>query len=107
KVSTRATLRVPVDVIQGMDHHARRRLRDLAGHRLTSDDDIVIHADTTRSQRRNREEAIERLRDLVRRALIRPKPRIRTKPSKAMIERRIQAKKRRGERKRNRGKDWE
>jgi ribosome-associated protein len=107
KVSTRTTIRVAVGAIEGLDDGARRRLRDLAGSRLTQDDVIIINADSTRSQKRNREEAFERLADLVRRAMIRPLTRRATKPSRAMIERRITAKKQQGEKKRRRqGRDW-
>lgn len=107
KVSTRATLRIAVDAVEGLSTHARDRLRDLAGGRLNQDDTIMLHADSSRSQRRNREEVLERLRDLVRKAAIRPKVRRTRKPSRAMIERRLNQKKQRADRKRDRKRpDW-
>ena len=108
KVSTRATLRIAVESIHGLPTDARNRLRDLAGGRLTTDDVILLHADTTRSQRRNKDEALERLRDLVRRAAIRPRIRRTRKPSRAMIERRLNEKNQHAQKKRDRRRpDWD
>ena len=74
------------------------RLRALAGGaRLTKDDELHLRAEDTRSQRDNRTIALERLAALVRRALVRPKHRRKTKPSRAAKQRRLEAKKRRGE----------
>ena len=71
------------------------RLIRLAGSRATQDGVIVIHAQTQRSLKRNREEALARLVDLIRRAATPPRPRRPTKPTRAAKERRLASKARR------------
>jgi ribosome-associated protein len=70
---------------------------------MTADGVLVIDARRFRTQARNREDARERLADLIRRALIVPRRRRKTKPGKAAVERRIESKKRRADTKRGRG----
>ena len=101
KRATAAQLRVRAGEID-MDDRARDRLRRLARAHLTDDDEILITRDTTRSQKRNREACVEHLRELARRAIEKPKPRKKTKPSRRAVERRIDEKKRRGQIKRRR-----
>lgn len=72
------------------------------GWLVGEDGELVIAADEHRSQRRNREACLERLRELLVRAMARPKPRVPTKPGRGAIERRLQAKRERGEKKRRR-----
>ncbi len=96
KRATKARLRVPIDRIE-MPAAARARLRRLAGSQLNDAGELVIAADEERSQRRNREAALARLRTLVARAMVRPTPRKKTKPSRGSIERRLKAKRERGE----------
>jgi ribosome-associated protein len=67
----------------------------LAGHRLTRDGVIVIIAQRYRTQERNRQDALDRLVALIRRAAEPPTPRRPTKPSRAAKERRLRAKARR------------
>jgi ribosome-associated protein len=74
----------------------RVRLERLAGSRLTRDGVIVITAQRHRAQARNREDALARLLDLIRRAATPPAKRRPTKPGAAARERRIETKKRRG-----------
>jgi len=76
--------RLPTDMVQ--------RLALLAGRQLTLDGIVVITADTHRSQERNRAEARARLLALLRRAAVRPKRRIATRPTKASRERRLDSK---------------
>lgn len=102
KLNTKAELRVRLDAIAGLNDAAIARLRRLAGQRLTQEDEILIHADTNRSQRRNRDEAMERLRELVLRAATPPKRRKKTRPSRSAVERRLQAKRERSEKKQRR-----
>lgn len=102
KVNTRAELRIALDAIP-LPPGARGRLRRLAGKRVNAAGELLIAAEEHRSQSRNKEAALERLRELVARALVPPKPRIRTKPTKASRERRIDAKKRRSDVKKARG----
>ncbi len=71
------------------------RLMKIAGSRLTQDGVIVIVAQAHRSQKRNREEAVERLVELIRQAAVRPEVRRATKPTKASKERRLASKEKR------------
>lgn len=71
------------------------RLMKLAGSKLTQEGVIVIVAQTHRSQKRNREEAVERLLELIRAAAVRPQVRRATKPTKASKERRLASKEKR------------
>jgi ribosome-associated protein len=80
----------------------KRRLAALAGSMLTREGELVIQASRYRSQARNREDARARLLELLRKASVRPRPRIATAPSTAQRERRFQAKRRRGLLKRER-----
>jgi ribosome-associated protein len=91
-----------MDAIKGLDDAARRRLRQLAGARLTNDDAIVIHAQNHRSQLDNRRACLERLRELVTEAAKKPKKRRKTRPSRAMIERRLSGKRKKSEKKQRR-----
>ena len=82
----------------------KARLERLAGSRLTLDGVIVLFSQGTRSQEMNRQEVRERLAELVRRALYKPKPRKPTKPTYASKLRRVEGKVRRGGVKSLRGK---
>jgi ribosome-associated protein len=73
------------------------RLLRLAGNRVTADGVLMIEAKHFRTQEQNREDATQRFVDLIRRALIKPKPRKKTKPSAASKERRLKSKKVKGE----------
>lgn len=103
KLNTAAELWVAVTALQGLTHGAQERLRRLAGSDLTKEDELHLRDESTRSQASNKEAAVEKLRDLVRRALVVPKPRKKTKPSRASKRRRLDAKKRVGEKKALRG----
>ncbi|MEM6560881.1 MAG: alternative ribosome rescue aminoacyl-tRNA hydrolase ArfB [Planctomycetota bacterium] len=103
KLNTAAELWVAIDALAGMTVPAKARLRRLAGAQLTQDDHVHLRDESTRSQAGNKEAALERLRELVRRALVVPKPRRKTKPSRAAKRRRLDAKKRVGEKKALRG----
>lgn len=101
KRATKARLRVKLADL-GLRPAAVRRLRTLAGTLLTDEGEIVIAADTSRSQRANREECLDRLRELVARALVAPKPRKKTKPTRGSVERRLEEKRQLSQRKRRR-----
>jgi ribosome-associated protein len=103
KVATAVELRFDPSQSSTLSADARARLRVLAGSRMTADGVLVIDARRFRTQAQNRDDARERLADLVRRALIVPRRRRRTKPGKAAVERRIESKKRRADTKRGRG----
>ena len=95
KVSSAVQLRFDLSRSRSLPEDVRERLRRLAGHRLTRDGVIVIIAQRYRTQERNRQDALDRLIALIRRAAEPPTPRRPTKPSRAAKERRLQAKARR------------
>jgi ribosome-associated protein len=103
KVSTAVQLRFDVERSPSLDDRVRQRLRTLAGSRLTTDGVLVIEARRHRTQGQNREDARERLIELVRQAAKRPARRRATRPTRAAKERRIEGKKQRSERKQSRG----
>ena len=108
KVATAVQLRFDAARSPLLSEEARHRLRALAGSRMTDEGILVIDAREHRTQSQNREEARERLADLIRRALVRPKRRRKTRPTKASKERRLDVKKRRAQTKagrRSRGED--
>ena len=104
KVSTAVQLRFDPSRSPALSDEVRERLRVLAGSRMTNDGVLVIDAREHRTQSQNREEARERLVDLIRRSLVRPKRRKKTRPGLAAKQRRIDTKKRRGAIKSGRGK---
>jgi ribosome-associated protein len=86
----------------------RNRLRRLAGQRLIDDGSILLSARAERSQEQNRRAALERLAALIRAAMVEPKIRKKTRPSRASMERRIESKKHRAGTKRQRsGHGWD
>ena len=95
KLSTAVQLRFDVRRSPSLPPDVRARLVRLAGSRLTQDGVLVIMAQRYRTQERNREDARERLIELIREATVRPKPRRPTRPTAASRERRIERKKRR------------
>jgi ribosome-associated protein len=95
KLSTAVQLRFDVRGSPSLPAEVRARLERLAGARLTRDGVLVITAQCHRTQARNREDALERLLELIRRAAVAPVKRRPTKPTKASRERRIEGKKRR------------
>jgi ribosome-associated protein len=103
KVSTAVELRFDVLRSPSLPEGMRARLARLAGRRLSDDGILIIRADRFRTQERNREDARERLAELIRRASVVPKRRVATKPSRAEKERRREAKKKRSRVKRLRG----
>lgn len=104
KVSTAVELRFEAERSPHLSPAVKTRLKRLAGRRWTLDGAIVIRAEETRSQLRNRELARERLAELVRAALVAPKRRIATKPTLGSERRRLTAKTVRGTVKSLRGK---
>jgi len=95
KLSTAVQLRFDVRRSPSLPAEVRARLERLAGARLTRDGVLVIIAQRHRTQARNRDDALDRLLDLIRRAAVAPVKRRATKPTKASRERRIEGKKRR------------
>ena len=95
KLATAVQLRFNVRGSPSLSEDVRARLERLAGSRLTRDGYVVIIAQRHRTQGRNREDALARLIDLVRRAAVAPPVRRPTKPTKAARQRRVDAKKHR------------
>jgi len=95
KLSTAVQLRFDARHSPSLDNDVSVRLQRLAGKRLTRDGVIVIIAQRHRTQERNREDARERLFELIRQAAIAPVPRRATRPTKASRERRLEGKKHR------------
>ena len=103
KVATACQLRFDAANSPSLPAAVKTRLRAIAGKRLTAAGEVVITANRYRSQVQNREDAIARLVDLLRRAATPPKPRRATKPTRASKQRRLESKRRRGDIKRMRG----
>lgn len=102
KVASAVQLRFNVRQSPSLPEGVRERLAILAGRRLTGDGVIVIDARRYRTQSRNREDARHRLVELIRVAANKPPPRLKTRPSAAAKERRLQTKQKRGAVKRQR-----
>ncbi|MFW8633413.1 alternative ribosome rescue aminoacyl-tRNA hydrolase ArfB [Cribrihabitans pelagius] len=104
KVATAVELRFEAARSPALTPAVKSRLKRLAGRRWTKEGAIVLYCDETRSQQRNRDIARERLAELVQQALVAPKRRIATKPTRGSVKRRLEAKKQRGAVKATRGK---
>jgi ribosome-associated protein len=104
KVETAVQLRFDVRNSPSLPEDVKERLERIAGKRLTNDGVLIITAQRFRMQERNREDAVNRLVELVRQATERPKPRRPTRPTLASKKRRLEAKGRRSEVKKGRGK---
>jgi ribosome-associated protein len=102
KVSTAVQLTWHVEA-SSLPAEIKARFVKLFGSRLTNDGRLILEAGSHRSQALNREDARKRLAEMIRKASIKPKRRIRTKPTQGSVRRRIAAKKRRGEIKSLRG----
>jgi ribosome-associated protein len=102
KVATAVQLRFDLVHSPSLPESVRQRAMQLASNRLTNDGVLIITASSERSQLRNREQAVEQLVDLLRRAAKPPKIRRKTKPSAAAKRKRLEKKRRRSETKRNR-----
>ena len=93
KVSTAVELRFDARRSPSLPAQVSIRLQKLAGRRLTDDGVIVIRADRHRTQERNRDDARQRLAELIKEATFVPKVRLKTKPTRASKERRLEGKK--------------
>ena len=102
KVNTKTELRIALAALHGMSDRAATRLRTLAGRRLTAEGDLLLTADAQRTQESNRRACLEKLRDLIAQALVEPKIRKKSKPSKGSKKRRLESKKKQGEKKKSR-----
>jgi ribosome-associated protein len=102
KVASKVELRVDLDAVVGLDAAARARLEALTARRRDAEGRLLVTSQRTRDQGRNLEDAREKVRQLVARALQAPRRRHPTRPSRAAAERRLLGKRRRGALKRER-----
>ena len=100
KVATAVQLRFDARHSPSLPPEVRGRLERLAGSQMTADGVLVIEARRHRTQARNRQDALDRLVDLIRQAAMPPRPRHKTRLPAAAKARRLESKRRRGERKR-------
>ena len=103
KVATAVQLRFNIKTSNAFDDEQKWMIRRALANRINDEGEIVLFIQTHRSQARNREEARERLVELLEKSLIKPKRRVATKPSKAQKQRRLEGKAHRSETKKNRG----
>ena len=102
KTSTRIELTWNVETSRVLTDEQRSRIRDKLGGRMDAGGAIRVVASDSRSQTQNRAEAERRLAELVRRALIVPRKRRKTRPTRAAVEQRLRGKKKKSEKKRDR-----
>ena len=103
KVATAIHLQFDIRASGALPEALRQRLLDLDDRRISATGLITIKAREHRTQARNREAALERLRELVSSALVEQKPRVATRPSRKSMQKRLEDKRRRGDIKRSRG----
>lgn len=103
KSSTAVQLRFDVSASASLTPAVRKRLVAIAGNRITKEGELIVTAQRFRSREQNRRDALERVARLVQRAARKPKPRRKTRVPRAARERRLEDKKKRGEKKRLRG----
>lgn len=102
KVSSKAVARLRLQALTGLDQEQRERLAARLGRRVTAGGELLVSAQDSRDQARNRELALERMTELLAVALRPPRKRLRTKPSAGSREARLEAKRRRSAAKRRR-----
>jgi ribosome-associated protein len=102
KVASKIELRFNLAATRALDEETKRRLAAIAHSRLDAEGQLIVVSQRFRQRERNLEDAREKLRELVLRALERPKPRRPTRPTRASQSRRVDEKRRRGARKRER-----
>lgn len=108
KVSTAVELRFDASKSPSLPEPVKARLARIAGHRMTKDGMLIIQADRFRTQDANRKDARDRLVELIKAATVVPKKRIKTKPTRASKERRVEGKKKRGDvKKMRRSSNWD
>jgi len=96
KVASAVQLRFDAMASPNLTEAVKRRLRRVAGSRMTGNGEIILHADRYRTQNRNRADAMDRLIDMIREAEYVPKRRIPTRPTLGSKKRRLEGKTRRG-----------
>jgi ribosome-associated protein len=102
KVSSKVQIHVDLRMIKGLSAAAFARLRTLAGRRLDTAGQLVISSQRTRDQQKNLLDARTRIRELIASALIEPVPRKPTRPGRGAVQRRLNDKRRQGDKKQQR-----
>jgi len=102
KVSSAVQLRFNVNDSASLPPEVKNRLRKLAGKKLSTDGTLIIQASRFKRQEKNRQDAIERLVRLIRQATVKPKKRVKTRPSRKAKQRRLETKRHRSRLKRTR-----
>ncbi len=102
KVASKVDVRVDLDAVSGLDAAARVRLLALATHRLDGDGKLQVISQRTRDQGRNLEDAYDKIRMLIAKAMVAPKARRPTRPSRGSVKRRLEDKRQTGQRKQQR-----
>jgi ribosome-associated protein len=97
KVATAVQLRFDVGTSTSLPDDVKERLMRIAGRKVTKDGELIIKAARFRTQEQNRKDALERLIDLIRKATEVPRPRRKTRPTRASNERRMASKQKRSE----------
>ena len=105
KVASKVELRVNLARVTGLDGGARARLQALAARSLDADGQLLVVSQRTRDQPKNLADARDKVRDLVLRALVVPRRRRPTRPTRGSVERRLDEKRKNSGRKRDRGRD--
>lgn len=104
KVATKVELRFDVDGSTALSPAQKNRLSQRFPSQMTQEGQLVLASDATRSQERNKADALERLRQMILAVRYAPKPRVRTKPSRTQKRKRLEEKRKRGELKKQRRK---
>lgn len=103
RTSSKVQLRFHLEACPQLAESVKARIRAQHAGRLTEDGDLLMGSELTRDQHRNLDDACEKLASLLRAALIPPKPRHKTKPTKGSKRRRLNDKRHRSDTKRGRG----
>ena len=104
KTSSAVELRFEADRSPNLPKYVKTNLKKIAGRQWTKDGAIIIRSEKHRQQPRNREDAVAKLVAMIQQAAVRQKRRIKTKPTRASVKRRVDAKTKRGALKKLRGK---
>lgn len=107
KVNTKAQLRWAVTRSPSLSEAARQRFLAKYGNRITNEGDLLLTSTRYRDQKRNEEDCLEKLREMIEAIASPPKKRRPTKPTKGSKERRLEAKRQRSDKKRGRGGKWD
>lgn len=106
KVETMAEGYWPVDASAFFTEEQKARIREVLANRISNEGLLIVKSSESRTQLSNKKKVLEKMLILVNQSIRKPKKRVATKPTKAMIERRLETKKRQSDKKLRRRKDW-